>query len=196
MGGDGLSEKYQRLLQNLQKRGPLTVEELLERRLVARSTFFYLVKRGYLQVLDTLLGQAVVPGPRGRLMLGLTRFYRPRATAAADGLLLRRAVRLAEKEGWRFVNKNLRSRIAELRRNGTKMLVIASLSVYSARSLRNTLENMGWYERRKLGTAEKVRVYHRYPNRFRRMEEQGGGLLEVRPLGEILPSDKKGTSLP
>ena len=47
---------------------------------------------------------------------------------------------------------------------------------------------MGWYERRKLGTAEEVRVYHPYPRRFDRMAREGG--LEVRAVREILPLEQ------
>lgn len=189
-GADGektrLAEKYQRLIKSLHHRGPILLEELLKG--MPRATFYDLVRRKYLVAVPTVIGKAVVVGPRGRVeVIGLTRFYRPRATAVADAVLLRRAIRIAEREGWRFVGRNPRGRIAFMGRNGERLMLIASLRAYSTRSLRNTLKRMGWYSRRKQGEAEGVRVYHPYPRRFDRMVKEGG--LEVRALSEILPPD-------
>jgi hypothetical protein len=184
---DGLTEKHQRFIQSLHKRGPMLLDEILEQNIIARSTLYGLVRDGYLYQLDTLLGRAIVPGPKGRLLLGLTRFYRPRATSTADGLLLRAALRQAAQEGWQFVSKNLRSRIALVQKNDQKMYIIASLNAYSTRSLKNTLKRMGWYERRKLGTAEHLRIYHPYVNRFAQMVKEANSLLEIRPLQDVLP---------
>lgn len=181
-----LAEKHERFIRSLHLRGPMLASEALER--LPRATFYDLVRRKYLTLLPTVLGKAVVAGPRARVeILALTRFYRPRATAVADAVLLRRAIRIAEREGWRFVGRNPRGRIAFMGRNGERLMLIASLRAYSTRSLRNTLKRMGWYSRRKQGEAEGVRVYHPYPRRFDRMVKEGG--LEVRALSEILPPD-------
>ena len=182
-----LAERYQRFIRSLHLRGPMLVEEALVR--MPRATFYDLVRRRYLGIIPTVLGRAVVVGPKGRVeVLAMTRFYSPRATAVADAVLLRRAIRIAEREGWRFLERNPRGRIAFMRRDGERLMVIASLRAYSTRSLRNTLRRMGWYERRKLGTAEEVRVYHPYPRRFDRMVREGG--LEVRAVREILPLEQ------
>lgn len=179
-----LSEKHRRFIKSLHVRGPMLVREALER--LPRATFYDLVRRRYLAVVPTVLGRAVVVGPKGRVeVLALTRFYRPRATAVADAVLLRRAIRIAEREGWRFEGRNPRGRIAFLSRGGERLILVASLRAYGVRSLRNTLRRMGWYGRRKLGTAELVRVYHPYPRRFKRMVQEGG--VEVREVREVLP---------
>lgn len=167
----------------------MLVSEALER--LPRATFYYLVRRRYLTVVPTVLGRAVVVGPRGRVeVLAMTRFYRPRATAVADAVLLRRAIRIAEREGWRFLERNPRGRIAFMSRGGERLILIASLRAYGVRSLRNTLKRMGWYTRRTLGTAELVRVYHPYPRRFEQMVQEGG--VEVRELGEVLHLTEEG----
>jgi hypothetical protein len=179
-----LAERHRRLIERLHHRGPMRLEELL--RGMPESTFYDLVRRRYLVAVPTVLGKAVVVGPRGRVeVLGLTRFYRPRATAVADGVLLRRAIRIAEGEGWRFQGRNPRGRIAFLSRNGEKMILVASLRAYSAPSLRNTLQRMGWYSRKQLGEGERVRVYHPYPRRFDHMVKRDG--IEVRNVAELLP---------
>lgn len=179
-----LSERHRRFVHSIHWRGPLLVNDALER--LPRASFYDLVKRRYLAIIPTVLGRAVVVGAKGRVeVLGLTRFYRPRATAVADAVLLRRAIRIAEKEGWRFGERNPRGRIAFMRRNGERLMIIASLRAYTTRSLRNTLLRMGWYTRQKLGEAERVRVYHPYPRRFERMEREAEGLLEVRDVGEL-----------
>ncbi|GAO74208.1 hypothetical protein [Meiothermus ruber] len=181
-----LAEKHERFIRSLHLRGPMLASEALER--LPRATFYDLVRRKYLVAVPTVLGKAVVVGPRGRVeILAMTRFYRPRATAVADAVLLRRAIRIAEREGWRFQGRNPRGRIAFLSRGGEKMMLVASLRAYSTHSLKNTLRRMNWYSRKKLGEAEGVRVYHPYPRRFDRMVKEGG--LEVRPLSEILPPD-------
>lgn len=181
-----LVEKHERFIRSLHLRGPMLASETLER--LPRATFYDLVRRRYLAIIPTVLGKAVVVGPRGRVeILSMTRFYRPRATAVADAVLLRRAIRIAEREGWRFQGRNPRGRIAFMRRNGERLMLIASLRAYSTRSLRSTLKRMGWYSRSKQGEAEWVRVYHPYPKRFDRMEREGG--VEVRPVSEILPPE-------
>ena len=184
-----LGEENQRFIRSLALRGPVLVEEALSR--LARATFYDLLKRRYLAVVPTVLGRAVVVGPRGRVeVLSITRFYRPRATAVADAVLLRRAIRIAEKEGWRFGGRNPRGRIAFMSRNGERLILIASLRAYTTHSLKNTLKRMGWYARRRLAEAELVRVYHPYPRRFKRMEGEGG--LEVRDVKELLPPQEDG----
>lgn len=189
-----LAEKHQRFIRNLHLRGPMLIDEALE--CIPRATFYDLVRRRYLAIIPTVLGRAVVVGPRGRVeILGMTRFYRPRATAVADAVLLRRAIRIAEREGWRFGGRNPRGRIAFMSRRveevsegaglrSEQMMVVASLRAYTTRSLRNTLLRMGWYSRRRLGQAEFIRVYHPYPRRFERMEQEGG--LEARDVKELL----------
>lgn len=180
----GLAEKYRRLIQSLHLRGPIIVEELLER--IPRATFYDLVKRKYLAIVPTTVGRAVVVGSRGRVeVLSLTRFYRPRATAIADAVLLRKAIRIAEREGWRFLERNPRGRIAYLSRNGERLMVVASLRAYSTHSLKNTLKRLGWYSRRKTGEAEQVRVYHPYPKRFDRMVQMGR--IEAEDVKRLLP---------
>ncbi|MCV4566977.1 hypothetical protein OFB72_30935, partial [Escherichia coli] len=72
----------------------------------------------------------------------------------ADAVLLRRAIRIAEREGWRFGGRNPRGRIAFMSRRveevsegaglrSEQMMVVASLRAYTTRSLRNTLLRMG-----------------------------------------------------
>ncbi|WP_244947027.1 hypothetical protein [Meiothermus hypogaeus] len=181
-----LAEKHRRFICSLHLRGPMLVEEVLER--IPRATFYDLVKRKYLVIVPTVIGRAVVVGPRGRVeVLSMTRFYRPRATAVADAVLLRKAIRIAEREGWRFQGRNSRGRIAFMSRGGEKMMLIASLRAYSTHSLKNTLRRMNWYSRKKLGEAEGVRVYHPYPRRFDHMVQEGG--IEVRHVGELLPPE-------
>jgi len=188
----GLAEKYQRFIRSLHLRGPMLMEEALK--VIPRATFYDLVRRRYLAVIPTVLGRAVVVGPKGRVeVLGMTRFYRPRATAVADAVLLRRAIRIAEREGWRFMRRNPRGRIAFMSREGERMVVIASLRAYTTRSLKGTLQRMGWYDRRKLGQAELIRVYHPYPRRFERMEGEGGlEVRDVKELLELLPGRRRG----
>ncbi|PZA07623.1 hypothetical protein DNA98_07235 [Meiothermus sp. Pnk-1] len=164
----------------------MLLEGLLEQ--MPRATFYDLVRRKYLVAVPTVIGKAVVVGPRGRVeVLGLTRFYRPRATAVADAVLLRRAIRVAERERWRFQGRNPRGRIAFLSRDGERMILVASLRAYTTHSLKNTLRRMGWYSRKQQGEAERVRVYHPYPRRFDHMVKEGG--LEVRDMKEILPPE-------
>lgn len=171
-----LSEKYRRLVKSLHTRGPLLLEEALER--IPRASLYDLVRRRYLEIVPTALGRVVIPGPRGREeVLSLSPHYRPRPQSLADGVLLRRAIRIAEREGWRFLSRNPRGRIAFLGRGGERMLVIASLTPYSVDSLRGTLGRMGW--------TGSVRVYHPYPGRFRWMAEKLP--LEARPLEDLLP---------
>ncbi len=184
-----LGEENRRFVRSLALRGPMLVGEALER--LPRATFYDLVKRRYVAIVSTVLGRAVVVGSRGRVeVLSMTRFYRPRATAVADAVLLRRAIRIAEREGWRFGGRNPRGRIAFMSRNGERLILIASLRAYTTRSLKNTLLRMGWYTRRKLGEAELVRVYHPYPRRFERLVQEGH--LEVRDVKEVLPPQADG----
>ncbi len=102
--------------------GPYTLREALERygeALVAEA-----LRRRVLKPVMTRLGPVLVPGGKGRALLGLTRYYTPKAGALEMALLVRRQAEAMEREGWRVL-KRQGSR-AVLEKDGERVLVVGN----------------------------------------------------------------------
>jgi hypothetical protein len=117
--------------------GPYTLREALERygeALVAEA-----LRRRVLKPVMTRLGPVLVPGGKGRALLGLTRYYTPRAGALEMALLVRRQAEAMVREGYRVLRRE--GVRAVLERNGERILLVGSRGPLGRRPRpRDTLE--------------------------------------------------------
>ncbi len=102
--------------------GPYTLREALERygeALVAEA-----LRRRVLKPVMTRLGPVLVPGGKGRALLGLTRYYTPKAGALEMALLVRRQAEAMGEQGWRLLRRQ--GTRAVLERDGERVLVVGT----------------------------------------------------------------------
>lgn len=104
------------------REGPYTLQEALER--YGEALVGEALRQRVLKPVMTRLGPVLVPAARGRALLGLTRYYTPRAGALEMALLVRRQAEAMEREGWRVL-KRQGSR-AVLEKDGGRVLVVGN----------------------------------------------------------------------
>jgi len=104
------------------REGPYTLQEALER--YGEALVGEALRQRVLKPVMTRLGPVLVPAARGRALLGLTRYYTPRAGALEMALLVRRQAEAMEREGWRML-KRQGSR-AVLEKDGERVLVVGN----------------------------------------------------------------------
>ncbi|MGC8904964.1 hypothetical protein [Thermus sp.] len=102
--------------------GPFTLKEASERygeALVAEA-----LRERVLKPVMTRLGPVLVPGGRGRVLLGLTRYYTPRPGPLEVALLVRRQAEAMAREGYRVLRRQGARAILEGR--GERVLLVGS----------------------------------------------------------------------
>ncbi|MDM7324923.1 MAG: hypothetical protein P3W93_008105 [Thermus sp.] len=119
--------------------GPFTLKEALERygeKLVGEA-----LANGILKVVNTRLGAVLVPGARGRVLMGKTRYYTPRPSTLENALLVRRYMERLMGQGYRVLTYNRERGRALLEGNGERVLVVGSLRGGSRPQLRDPVES-------------------------------------------------------